>query len=93
MQEVLSSIHAASYVTGVNAVPTQYSVYDGVALPGLRIAGATASQDSTKVQFGTASLKLVATGPTITVELGSSGYPATIQSLWKWLGSVYCATD
>lgn len=84
---------AAGYTTGVNAVPTQFSVYDGVSLPPLRVTGATASLDASHVQFGMASLKLAATGTTVTVELGSSGYPITIQSLWKWIASLYCLTD
>lgn len=47
------------------------------------------SLDSTTVQFGGASLKLVATATTVTVELGSAGYPITIHPFWKWIGSLY----
>lgn len=59
----------------------------------MRITGATASLDATRVQFGAASLKLVATSSTITVTLGASGYPATIQPYWKWIASAYIQTD
>jgi hypothetical protein len=93
MQEMMSAIRAAGYTTGVNAVPTQYSVYDGTGLPGLRITGATASLDSVNVQFGVASIKLVATGSQITLTLASTGYPATIHPYWKWIASLYCRTD
>ena len=51
--------------------------------------GATASQDTTNVRFGTASLKLTATASTVSVELGSSGYPFTLPPNWKWIASVY----
>lgn len=93
MQEVLAAIRAAGYTTGVNAIPTQYSVYDGTALPGLRLTGATDSLDASNVQFGTASLKLVATGTQIVLTLATTGYPATIQPYWKWIASLYCRTD
>lgn len=93
MQEVLNAIRAAGYTTGVNAIPTQYSVYDGTALPGLRLTGATDSLDAANVQFGTASLKLVATGTQIVLTLATTGYPATIQPYWKWIASLYCRTD
>lgn len=84
---------ASGYTTGVNVIPTQYSVYDGTALPGLRATGATESLDAANVQFGAASLKLVSTGTQIVVTLGTSGYPVTFQSLWKWIASLYCRTD
>ncbi|HXD38156.1 MAG TPA: hypothetical protein VN624_15985, partial [Rhodanobacter sp.] len=73
MNELLGSINNAQYATGVNAVPTQYAVYDGTGLPPLRVTGATSSFDTTHEQFGAGSLKLTATASTITVELASSG--------------------
>lgn len=79
----------AQSTTGVNVVPAQYSIYDGTALPGLRVTGATASMDTANVQFGGASLKLTATATTVTVTLGSSGYPLTLHPNWKWIASVY----
>jgi hypothetical protein len=93
MQEMLSAIRAAGYTTGVNAIPTQYSVYDGTALPGLRLTGATASLDNANAQFGVASIKLVATGTQIVLTLAATGYPATIHPYWKWIASLYCRTD
>ena len=85
----MGQIQNAQTTTGVNVIPTQYSIYDGTALPGMRITGATASLDATNVRFGAASLKLTATATTVTVELGTTGYPATLHPDWKWIGSVY----
>jgi hypothetical protein len=93
MQELLAIAQASGYTTGANVVPAQYSVYDGAALPALRITGATSSLDNSNVQFGLASLKLVATGSQIVLTFGASGYPITIQSVWKWIASLYCRTD
>lgn len=53
----------------------------------MTVTGATASLDNSTVQFGKASLKLVATGSTVTIQM--NGYPCTIQPYWEWLSSVY----
>jgi len=93
MNELLGSINNAQYATGINAVPTQYAVYDGTGLPPLRVTGATSSFDTTHEQFGAGSLKLTATASTITVELASSGYPITLHPNWKWIASLFLLTS
>jgi len=93
MNELLGSINNAQYTTGVNAVPTEYAVYDGTALPSLRITGATSAFDTSHVQFGAGSLKLTATASTVTVELAASGYPITLHPNWKWIASLFLLTS
>lgn len=93
MNELLGSINNAQYATGVNAVPTEYAVYDGTALPALRITGATSAFDTSHVQFGVGSLKLTATASTVTVELAASGYPITLHPNWKWIASLFLLTS
>lgn len=93
MNELLGSINNAQYATGVNAVPTEYAVYDGTALPALRITGATSAFDTAHAQFGVGSLKLTATASTITVELAASGYPITLHPNWKWIASLFLLTS
>lgn len=93
MNELLGSINNAQYATGVNAVPTEYAVYDGTALPSLRITGATSAFDTSHVQFGAGSLKLTATASTVTVELAASGYPITLHPNWKWIASLFLLTS
>lgn len=93
MNELLRSINNAQYATGINAVPTEYAVYDGTALPALRIAGATSAFDTSHVQFGAGSLQLTATASTVTVELAASGYPITLHPNWKWIASLFLLTS
>ena len=93
MNELLGSINNAQYATGVNAVPTEYAVYDGTALPALRITGATSAFDTAHAQFGVGSLKLTATASTVTVELAASGYPITLHPNWKWIASLFLLTS
>lgn len=82
----MQSVKNAQNTTGVNAVPASQSIYY-TSLSGVTVTGATASLDTTTVQFGKAGLKLVATGSTITVQM--NGYPCTIQPNWQWIGSLY----
>ena len=68
-------------------MPGALSVYFGASLPALTVTGASVSLDGSNPQFGQSSLKLVATGSTITVQL--NGFPCTIQPNWQWIGSLY----
>lgn len=76
---------------GVNVVPTAYAVYNGAQLPTLTVSGATAALDTTRHQFGLASLKLTATGATVSVAFPSGAVP--ISSFQRWIASTYLFTS
>jgi len=52
LNELSQIVQNAQTTTGINAVPTQHSIYDGVSLPDLAVVGATKSLDATNVRFG-----------------------------------------
>ena len=76
---------------GVNVVPTAYAVYNGAQLPTLTVSGASTSLDTTRHQFGLASLKLTATGATVSVSFPSGAVP--ISAFQRWIASVYLFTS
>lgn len=87
LQAIINGITSASASQPVNVVPTTYAVYNGTALPALSINGATAALDTTKHQFGAASLKLTATAATVTLEFAAD--PIIIAPNCNWIESVY----
>lgn len=87
LQDAINATRDAANRTGVNVVPAAYAVYDAATLPALSINGASAALDGTKSQFGKASLKLTATGATITVSF--TGNPIAITAYQRWIESVY----
>ncbi|MDE2473115.1 MAG: hypothetical protein KGL35_31515 [Bradyrhizobium sp.] len=76
---------------GVNVVPTAYAVYNGAQLPTLTVSGASTSLDTARHQFGLASLKLTATGATVSVSFPSGAVP--ISAFQRWIASVYLFTS
>ena len=76
---------------GVNVVPTAYAVYNGAQLPTLTVSGASTSLDTARHQFGLASLKLTATGATVSVAFPSGTVP--ISAFQRWIASVYLFTS
>lgn len=87
LQDILNAIFQASNRQPVNVVPIAYAVYNGSSLPAFNVTGATTALDTTKAQFGKASLQLTATAATITL-----AFPvATIvmQPNARWIESVY----
>lgn len=91
MQGILSAIANAANKTGVNVLPSAYALYDSAALPSMTITGATASLDSSTVQFGNASLKLVATAATVSVSF--TGFPVPITPFQRWIVSVFAQSS
>ena len=87
LQDVINSIRTASTRQPVNVVPADFAVYNGAALPALSVVGATAALDTTKHQFGAASLKLTATAATVTVEFSAN--PIILPPNSRWIESVY----
>lgn len=87
LQDIINSIRDASNRQPVNVVPADYAVYNGSALPALSISGASAALDTTKHQFGAASLKLTATAATVTVEFSAD--PVLLPPNADWIESVY----
>lgn len=87
LQDIINSIRDASNRQPVNVVPSDYAVYNGSALPALSINGASAALDTTKHQFGAASLKLTATAATVTVEFSAD--PILLPPNSEWIESVY----
>ena len=87
LQDIINAISQAANRQPVNVVPIAYAVYNGSSLPAFTVTGATTALDTTKAQFGKASLQLTATASTVTL-----AFPvATIvmQPNARWIESVF----
>lgn len=87
LQDIINAVSGAANRQPVNVVPADFAVYNGSTLPALSIIGATSALDTTKHQFGAASLKLTATASTVTVEFSAN--PVLLQPNARWIESVY----
>ena len=91
LQDYVNYTSSAAGRTHVNCVPSAYTVYNAPVLPAITLTGCTAALDSTRAQFGSASMKLTATASTVSVQF--YGYPIPVQSFQRWIESVYLMTS
>ncbi|MDE1988920.1 MAG: hypothetical protein KGI82_00495 [Betaproteobacteria bacterium] len=88
-QQVLAQIQAAGGATGVNAVPQQYALLAGSALPPIAsVSNCTVALDATKQLFGAGSYKVSLTGSPAVLTLASdTAWP--LQPGWQWMVSFF----
>ena len=88
-QQVLAQIQAAGGAAGVNAVPQQYALVAGSALPPIAsVSNCTVALDTTKQLFGAGSYKVSLTGSPAVLTLASdTAWP--MQPGWQWLVSFF----
>ena len=88
-QQVLAQIQAAGGATGVNAVPQQYALLAGSALPPIASASnCTVALDATKQLFGAGSYKVSLTGsPAVLTLAADTAWP--LQPGWQWMVSFF----
>ena len=88
-QQVLAQIQAAGGATGVNAVPQQYALLAGSALPPIAsVSNCTVALDATKQLFGAGSYKVSLTGsPAVLTLAADTAWP--LQPGWQWMVSFF----
>ena len=88
-QQVLAQIQAAGGATGVNAIPQQYALVAGSALPPIAsVSNCSVALDTTKQLFGAGSYKVSLTGSPAVLTLGAkTAWP--LQPSWQWLVSFF----
>ena len=88
-QQVLAQIQAAGGATGVNAIPQQYALLAGSALPPIAsVSNCTVALDATKQLFGAGSYKVSLTGSPAVLTLASdTAWP--LQPGWQWMVSFF----
>lgn len=88
-QQVLAQIQAAGGATGVNAIPQQYALVAGSALPPIAsVSNCTVALDTTQQLFGAGSYKVSLTGsPAVLTLASNTAWP--MQPGWQWLVSFF----
>ncbi len=88
-QQVLAQIQAAGGATGVNAIPQQYALVAGSALPPIAsVSNCTVALDATKQLFGAGSYKVSLTGsPAVLTLAADTAWP--MQPGWQWMVSFF----